>query len=96
MVPLGEVLSLATTRGAIMEKVGFLSVSRSLGNTFATIVDLNMLSDIDVSSKPQPQSPCSFMQATLYVILLTRNSIPSKIALPWSHLHLELFATIGS
>ena len=90
MVTLGEVLSLATPRGTIMEKIGLLWVSKPLENAFATIVDLNILSDIDVRTKPQPQSPCSFMQITLYVILLTRNSIPSKIAFPWSHLHLEL------
>ena len=90
MVPLGEVLSLATPQGTIMEKIGFLWASRLLENAFATIVDLNMLIDIDVRTKPQPQSPCSFMQTTLYVILLTRNSIPSKVAFPWSHLHLEL------
>ena len=89
-VPLGEVLSLATARGAIMEKIGFLWVSRLLENAFATFVDLNMLSDIEVSTKRQPQSICSFMQITFYVILLPQNSIPSKIAFPWSHLHLEL------
>ena len=71
MVTLGEVLSLVTPRGAITQKVGLLWVSRSLENAFATIVDLNMLSDIDVRPKPQPQSPCSFMQITLYIILLT-------------------------
>ena len=49
-----------------------------------------MLSDIDAHNKPQPQSPCTFMQISLYIILLTRNSIPSKIAFPWSNLHLEL------
>ena len=46
-----------------------------------------MLSNIDVRTKPQPQSPCSFMQISLNIILLTRNSIPSKITFPWSHLH---------
>ena len=50
-----------------------------------------MLSDTDGHTKPQPQSPCTFMQMSLYIILLARNSIPSEIAFPWSHLHLELF-----
>ena len=90
MVTLGEVLSLVTPRGAIMEKIELLWVSRSLENAFATIVDLKMLSDIDERTKSQSQSPCSFMQISLYIILLTHNSIPSKIAFPWSHLHLEL------
>ena len=45
---------------------------------------------IDGHTKPQPDSPCAFMEISLYIILLTRNSIPSKIAFPWSHLHLEL------
>ena len=49
-----------------------------------------MLSDTDGHTKPQPQSPCTFMQISLFIILLTRNSIPSKIAFPWSHLHLQL------
>ena len=49
-----------------------------------------MLSDTDGHTKPQPQSPCTFMQISLSIILLTRNSIPSKIAFSWSHLHLEL------
>ena len=56
----------------------------------ATIADLKVLSDADEHTKRQPQSPCTFMQISLYIILLTRNSIPSKIAFPWSHLHLEL------
>ena len=38
MVTLGEVLSLATTQGAIMGKI--LWVFRSLENAFATIADL--------------------------------------------------------
>ena len=83
MVTLGEVLSLATPRGLIW-------VFRSLENVFAAIVPLKMLSDIDAHNKPQTQSPCTFMQISLYIILLTRNSIPSKIAFPWLHLHLEL------
>ena len=90
MVTLGKVLSLTTPRGAIMGKIWLLLVSRSLENEIATIMDLKMLSDIDVRTKPQPQSPCSFMQISLCIILLTHNSIPSKIAFPWSHLHLEL------
>ena len=61
-----------------------------LENGFAAIVHLKMLSDIDVHTHPQPQNPCPFMQISVYIILLTRNSIPSKIAFPWLHLHLEL------
>ena len=64
-------------------------VSRSLENAFEAIVHLTMLSNIDVYTKSQPQSPCSFMQISLYIILLTRNSMASKIAFPWSLLHLE-------
>ena len=48
-----------------------------------------MLSNTDGHTKLQLQSPCTFMQI-LSIVLLTRNSIPSKIAFPWSHLHLEL------
>ena len=69
MVTSGEVLSLGTPRRVIMVKILLLWVSRSLVNSFATIVDLKMLSDIDVRTKPQPQSPCSFMQISLYIIL---------------------------
>ena len=89
-----------------MEKIWFLWVSRSLENAFETIVDLKMLSgtewhwrdtgahtklsDTGAHTKPQTQSPCTFMKISLYIILLTWNSIPSKIAFPWSQLHLEL------
>ena len=90
MVTSGEVLSLATPRRVIMVKILLLWVSRLLVNSFAIIVDLKMLSDIDVRTKPQPQSPCSFMQISLYIILLTHDSIPSKIAFAWSYLHSEL------
>ena len=91
MVTLGEVLSLVTPRGAIMGKVWLLWVFRALENAFAAIVHLKMLSDIDAHNKPQPHIPCTFMQISLPLcILLTRNSIPSKIAFPWSHLHLKL------
>ena len=90
MVTLSEVLSLATPRGAIMGKVWLLWVYRSLENAFAAIAHLKILSDIDVDKKPQPQNPCTFMQISLYIILLTQNSILSKIAFPWSHLHLKL------
>ena len=54
MVTLVEVLSLATLRGAIMAKIWFLLVFRLLENAFATIAALNMLSDTDGHSKPQP------------------------------------------
>ena len=90
MFTLGEVLILATPRGAVKGKILLLWVFRALEKAFATIADLKMLSDTDRHTKPQPQSPCTFMQISLYIILLTRNSIPSKIAFPWSHLHLEL------
>ena len=91
MVTLGEVLTLATPRGAIMGKIWLLWVFRSLENAFPTIADLKMLSDTDGDTKPRPQSSCTFMQTSLYIILLTQNSIPSKIDFPsWSHLHLEL------
>ena len=49
-----------------------------------------MLSDTDGDTKPRLQSSCTFMQISLNIILLIRNSIPSKIVFPWSHLHLEL------
>ena len=88
MFTLGEVLILATPRGAVKGKILLLWVFRALEKAFATIADLKMLSDTDRHTKPQPQSPCTFMQISLYIILLTRNSIPSKIAFPWSHLHL--------
>ena len=35
---------------------------------------------IDGHTNPQPESPCAFMEISLYIILLTRNSIPSKIS----------------
>ena len=68
---LGEVFSFATPRGAIMGKFGLLWVSRSLENAIATTLDLKMLSDIDVCTKPQPQSTCSFMLISLFIIMLT-------------------------
>ena len=83
MVTLGEVLSLATPWGVVMGKIWLLWVFRSPENAFATI-------DTDGHTKPQTQSPCTFMQISLYIMLLTRYSVPSKIAFPWSHLHLEL------
>ena len=46
-----------------------------------------MLIDTDGYRKPQPQTPCTFMQISLPVILLTENSIPSETAFPWSYLH---------
>ena len=77
MVTLGEVLSLPTLWGAFMGKVSRLWISRSLVNVFATIVNLKMLSDTDTHTKPQPQSPCTsyISQISLYINLLTRNSI---------------------
>ena len=52
MVTLGEVLSLATLRGAIMGKIWRLWVFRLLENAFAVIVHLKMLSDTDAYTKP--------------------------------------------
>ena len=83
-------LILATPRGAAMGKISLLWVFRLLENAFATIADLKMLSDTEGHTKPQPQSSCTFMQISLSIMLLTQNSIPSKIDFPWSHLHLEL------
>ena len=61
MVTSGEVLNLATPRGATTGKFWLLWVSRSLENAFATIMDLKMVSDTDAHAKPQPQSPYTFM-----------------------------------
>ena len=74
-----------------MGKFRLLWVSRLLENVFVTIVDLKMASDTDAHTKSQPQSPYTFMYISLYIVLLTRNSISSKIAFPWSHLLLGLF-----
>ena len=56
MVTLGEVISLATPRGAIMVKVSLLRVFRLLEKAIAAIVYLKMLSDIEAHNKLQPQS----------------------------------------
>ena len=77
-VTLGKMLSLATPRGAIMGKIWLLWVFRSLENAFATIADLKMLSDTDGHTKPQLQSQCTFMQISLYIILLPRKSKHKK------------------
>ena len=73
MVTLGEVLSLPTPPGAIMGKIWLLWPFRSLENAFATIADLKMLSDIDGHTKPHPQSPCTFMQISLYIYIFFTN-----------------------
>ena len=73
-----------------MGKVRLLWIFRSLESAFAAIAHLKMLSDIDAHNKHQPQNPCTFMQTSLYIILLTRNSIQSKKDFPWSHLRLKL------
>ena len=62
MVMLGEVVCLATPRGAIMGKPWLLWVFRLLENAFAAIVDLNMLTDPNANIKPHTQSSCTFMQ----------------------------------
>ena len=87
MLTLGKMLSLATPQGAIMGNDWLLWIFRSLENGFSPTVHLKMLSDIGVHNTPQPQSLCTFMQISLYIILLTRSSIPSKIAFPWSHFY---------
>ena len=77
-----KVLSLTTPRGAIMGKIWLSWIFRLLENAFATNADLKMLSDTNGDTHPQPQSPCTFMQISLYIILLTRNSCLSKSAFP--------------
>ena len=93
MVTLGEVHSLGTPRGAIIGRIWLLWVFISLENAFAAILDLKMLSDIGTHTKPQLQSPCSLMQIFLYIIqtlyIIYIDSIPSKIAFSWSHLHVS-------
>ena len=59
-------------------------------NAFVAIFHIKMLREIDAYNKPQPQSPYNFMQISSYIIFLTQNSVPSKIAFPWSLLHLKL------
>ena len=51
-----------------MGKISLLWMFRSLENAFVAIVHLKMLSNIDTHNKPQPQSPCTFMQISLYII----------------------------
>ena len=53
MVMLGEVLSLATPQGIIMGKFWLLWVYKLQVNAFAAVVNLKMLSDPDVHTKPQ-------------------------------------------
>ena len=65
MVTLGEVLSLTTLRIIIMGKIWRLWVFRLLENAFTAIVHLKMLNDTDAYTKPQPQSPYTFMQIFL-------------------------------
>ena len=76
MATLGEVPSLATLRSGIIGKIWRLWVFRLLENAFAAIVHFKMLSDTDTYTKPQSQSPYTFMQIILYNSLLTRDSIP--------------------
>ena len=103
MVTLGEVLNLGTTRGGTMVSAewgsfDFFWVSRSVENAFATIAHLKMLRDIDMYTKPQPRVHfllyrylyMLFCYQILRGILVTRNSIPSKLDFPWSHLHIEI------
>ena len=59
-----------------MGEIWRLWVFRSLENAFAAIVYFKMLNDTDTYTKPQPQSPYTFMQVFLYNILLTWNSVP--------------------
>ena len=68
--------------------------SVSIGNSEKVnadwVVHIKILSENDVNTKPQLQSPCSFVQIPLYITLLTRNSIPSKTVFTCSQLHIEL------
>ena len=75
MVSLGEVLSLT-----LVQKIRLLCVFGLLEKGFAAIADLKMLSDTDGHAKSQLQSPSTFTQISLCIILLTGNSIPSEIA----------------
>ena len=68
LVTLGEVLSLATLRGAIMEKIWLVWVFRSLKNAFATIADLKMLSDTDGHTKPWDLKVRVFLHKYLYIL----------------------------
>ena len=53
MVTSGEVLSLATPRGATLWKFSLLGISRSQENAFATTEDLNkVVSDSNAHTKP--------------------------------------------
>ena len=69
----GKVLCLATPLRCYHGESVTLWVFRSLENAFVEIVHLKMLSDIDPHNKLEPQSPCSFMQISLYIILLTQK-----------------------
>ena len=79
MVMLGEVLSLATSPGAIMGKFWQLWVYRLLKNPFVTIVYWVKLMHI-----PSPNPKVHVLLCKYCYILRTRNSILSR------HLHLEL------
>ena len=61
MVTLGEVLSLATLRGAIIGEIWRLWVLRLPENAFAAIVHFKMLRDTDAYTKPQLQIPYTVM-----------------------------------
>ena len=90
MVSWSEAIILPTFLGASMEKICLFWVSRLLDDAFETIVEFKNVSDTDAPTKPQPQSPYTFMKISLYIILLTRNSIWLYSAFTCSHLHLEL------
>ena len=84
MVTLGEVLSLATPQGITM--ICFLwgnfyfygSLDRGKIN-LRQLCTLRCL--VTLTHIPSPW-PCSLLQISLFIILLTRNPMPSKIVFP--------------
>ena len=77
-------LSLATLQGLVyigqfrLGKCWIIWVSRLLENGFVVIAHINMLTNTDMFIKAQAQSTCYFLQISLYIDLLTRNSTLSK------------------
>ena len=67
MATLGEVLNLATLRGAIMGKIWGLWVFRLLENAIVAIVHLKMLSDADAYY--QALSESFFLSKYFYTIV---------------------------
>ena len=77
-------LSLSTLQGLVyigqfrLGKCWIIWVSRSLENGFVVIAHINMLTNTDMFIKAQAQSTCYFLQISLHIDLLTRNSTLSK------------------